>query len=218
MKLPDVLKENRRAALFGVSVIWIVVMLWAVPFATQAFGAHSGYLVVFLAYWLLFCLPFGLLFQKRGTRRARLRFDHADAWWVPWAVAAQLISLFAASTVLLPDGVTITVVVLAVLFGVTNGFLEEFFWRGAYLDQGGESPAFLCMGLVLFTAWHVPLALARGVVYEGGAGALIGGAFALGTLWTVIAYITQQTGWTTFSHILTNVMAFTGALALNLSA
>ena len=60
----------------------------------------------------------------------------------------------------------------------------------------------------LFTLWHVPLALSAGIIFDGGALALIGGAGALGLLWSWIAWRTGSVFWTSIAHVLTNVLTF----------
>jgi membrane protease YdiL (CAAX protease family) len=61
--------------------------------------------------------------------------------------------------------------------------------------------------------WHVPLTLAHGVAYEGGAFALVGGAIGLGVFWSVIAYQTGRIGWPIVSHVVTNVATFVGLIS-----
>jgi membrane protease YdiL (CAAX protease family) len=134
---------------------------------------------------------------------------------VPWAVIFQLSLIVGVSGYLLPNSVSWIAIGLAVVFGTVNGFLEEFFWRGAYLEQGEGMAHFQALGVVLFSLWHVPLALVHGVTYEGGAFALVGGAIGLGVLWSVIAYQTGRIGWPIVSHVVTNVATFIGFISSN---
>lgn len=62
------------------------------------------------------------------------------------------------------------------------------------------------LGWVLFTAWHAPLLLAHGVAFDGGGLALIGGAAALGLLWSAIAWRTGSVFWVSLAHVLTNIL------------
>jgi CAAX protease family protein len=203
-----------RWALVSASIVLIATMFVLVPWLTKTMGPSAGYLTVFFIYWFGFCLPLGFLFQGQGAIQ-RLGLSVSDARWVPWAVAVQVALIVVVSYHLAPKTVTWVSIGLAVIFGTVNGFLEEFFWRGAYLAQGQGEPRFQALGLVLFSLWHVPLTLAHGVTYEGGTFALIGGAIGLGFFWTLIAYQTGRIGWAIISHALTNIATFVGLIATN---
>lgn len=205
---------NNRSALVFASVALIAAMFLLVPWLTRTMGPSAGFLTVLCIYWFGFCLPLGFFFQGKGASR-RLSLSVGEAHCVPWAVAFQGCLITIVSRYLLPNNVVWIVVALAVLFGAVNGFLEEFFWRGAYLEQGRGMPRFQALGVVLFGLWHVPLTLAHGVTYEGGAFTLVGGAFAFGVFWSVIAYQTGRIGWTIISHVLTNIVTFVGLIAVN---
>lgn len=69
--------------------------------------------------------------------------------------------------------------------------------------------------LILFTAWHIALALLPGIHYEGGAGALIGGAGFLGLLWGLAVWRTRDLRSVTIAHVLTNTFAFSGLVLAN---
>ena len=204
-----------RAALIAVTLALIAAMLGLVPWLTRTLGPTIGYVSVFLLYWFLFCLPMGFIAQGTKRARASLSFEIGPHVWVPWAVGAQVALIAAASWVLLSGPVPIVAIVAALVFAVVNGFLEEFYWRGAFLAQGRGVVWFQAVGVALFTLWHVPLALAHGVVYEGGPAALIGGALGLGLFWSFIANKTGYIGWPIVSHILTNFAGFVGLITTN---
>jgi uncharacterized protein len=54
----------------------------------------------------------------------------------------------------------------------------------------------------------VPLALSHDVLFDGGALALLGGAAALGLLWSAIAWRTGSVFYVSLAHSLTNLFAF----------
>lgn len=205
----------QRRVLVTVSVLFILVMFAMVPWLTRALSPAHGYLAVFCLYWICFCLPAGWYFQRRERLRDTFSLTVGKDRWIPWAVALQISVVAIASWTLLPDQVPAIAIALALLFGLVNGTLEEFFWRGAYLSQGRGDARFQLLGVGLFTLWHVPLALAHGVTYQGGSLALIGGALGLGLFWSFIAYRTNHIGWPVVSHALTNAIAFIGLIAAN---
>jgi hypothetical protein len=61
---------------------------------------------------------------------------------------------------------------------------------------------------LLYIAWHLPLLLSHGVIFDGGWIALAGGAAGLGLLWSWIAWRTGSVFWTSIAHALTNVITF----------
>ncbi|MGJ8625621.1 MAG: CPBP family glutamic-type intramembrane protease [Sulfitobacter sp.] len=197
------------------SVLLVVFMMWFVPWATQTLGPAMGYATVFLVYWFGFCLPLGLFFQGRRAALRNLRFGTGAAPWVPLAIACQVVVIAVANYVLWPAHVTVGAICLAGAAALINGFSEEFFWRGAYLELGRGNPVFQSLGVLLFGLWHVPLMFAQGVDYQGGAVALIFGAWGLGAFWAVVASRTDGIGWPIVAHIVSNVFAFTGVVALS---
>ncbi|HLV82505.1 MAG TPA: CPBP family glutamic-type intramembrane protease, partial [Devosia sp.] len=67
----------------------------------------------------------------------------------------------------------------------------------------------------LFTAWHIPLVLSVGIVFDGGAAALIGGAAALGLMWNWIAWRTGSVFYVGLAHFITNLFTFWVLFARN---
>lgn len=206
---------SRPRALIAASVVFIAVMLVVVPWLTRTLLPRDGYFAVFCLYWLCFCLPAGWFFGGRTPLRERLSLATEGNRWVPWAVTLQVFAIAIGSWTMLPDHVALLAVALALVFGPINGFFEEFFWRGAFLEQMPDSWRYQALGVGLFTLWHVPLALAHGVTYPGGAASLVGGAAGLGAFWAFVAYRTKRIGWPVVSHMLTNAIAFVGLIALN---
>lgn len=207
--------RRSRSHLVLAAIFLIMFMLAIVPWLTHALGPLPGFLVCFLVYWIGFCIPVGMHFVGRARRIKQLSLDVASNRWVPWAVALQ-ISLVAVPSFMMIDGqITVLVVLAAVTFGVVNGFLEEVSWRGAFLELGRNDAQFQWLGVGLFTLWHVPLALAHGIIYPGGAFALISGALAMGAFWALLALRTGHIGWAIIGHAFSNSIAFIGFFALN---
>lgn len=202
-------------ALVVASVVMIAAMFWLVPELTKRLGPAHGYLAVFRIYWFAFCLPMGLIFQSRRSLRTRFGLAVGQYHWVPWLAVGLVVLIGVVSIAKLPPGVTAVVVGIAFAAAAINGVLEEFFWRGAWLEQSVGRWPFQALGWVLFVAWHVPLTFAHGVLLEGGPLAMVAGAAFLGAVWAVIAWRTKRIGWAMISHMGVNAFTFIGLVATN---
>jgi membrane protease YdiL (CAAX protease family) len=99
---------------------------------------------------------------------------------------------------------------------VINGFVEEFFWRGMYLLQFRKSVVIgMVVAPLLFAAYHIALWYVKGITYQGGIFALVGGAYVMGLLWSWVSRKTGTIFSVTIAHILVNVFAFTGLFVEN---
>ena len=190
-------------------------MLWFVPFATARWGFY-GYGLVLALYWAGFCVPLGLLFIGPAGLRRVVHLRLGGARWVPWAAFGLVLMVLGVTLAQPPAGVTVTVVALALAAGAINGLVEELYWRGAWLTVAGDDVRLFALGCVLFAAWHLPMALAVGVVYHGGPVALVGGAAALGLVWAAMAWRTRGIGWPMLSHAGLNMVVFQTLVATNL--
>ena len=89
------------------------------------------------------------------------------------------------------------------------GTLEELAWRGGFLTTFRDRPRLgFWLGWALFSAWHVPLALSHGIVFDGGAALLVGGAAGMGLFWNWIAWRTRSVFYVAQAHALTNLLTF----------
>ncbi|BCY17592.1 hypothetical protein hrd7_14410 [Leptolinea sp. HRD-7] len=105
---------------------------------------------------------------------------------------------------------------LVILMSLCNGLVEEYFWRGMYLIQFRESAVVsLIVSPLLFGTYHISLWFIKGITYQGGFMALVGGAYLMGLIW---AWVTRKTGTitaVTVAHIFVNIFAFTGLFVQN---
>ncbi|MGB3335917.1 MAG: CPBP family intramembrane glutamic endopeptidase [Devosia sp.] len=192
------------------ALVLIAALIFIVPALTEKLGGPQGYLLSLCVYWLGFCLPV-VFFHVRG-RRGPLLFSEKLAWrdwWIPGLLLLQvgIVALlnFVPNTALL----TTQAAMLAGLIGIINGPLEEIAWRGGFMTRFTARPGLgLTLGWLLYTAWHLPLLLSHGIVFDGGWLALVGGAAALGLLWSWIAWRTGSVFWTAIAHALTNAITF----------
>jgi membrane protease YdiL (CAAX protease family) len=175
-----------------------------------AISGPSGYLLVMAFYWIAFCVPVVALhvWNWHGGRLFSERLAWRD-WFVPGLLLLQVGMIGVVGVVPHTAILTTHGAMLAAAVALLNGPLEEAAWRGGFLTTFRDRPRLgFWLGWALFTAWHVPLALSQNIVFEGGWPALVGGAAALGLLWSWIAWRTGSVFWTAIAHTLTNVLTF----------
>lgn len=183
-------------------------------------GDTWGYLLGYVIYWVIWCIPVSILFLKKSLS-SMWRFPKVTTNKAAYWVATSFVALPALATGLavFPQYAPfagLEVVLLALLFAVINAPLEELLWRGVFtsvfpkrLFWGYLYPA-ICFG-----AWHLAPALARESGMEGGILSFVGGALFMGILWGGYAYRYKTVLPSTVSHLLTNFFAFTGFLYVN---
>ena len=200
--------SRAQIALVLHALVLIAALLAIVPALTEMLGGPAGYLAVLVIYWLGFCLPVVALhaWKRHDGRLFSERLAWRD-WWVPGLLVLQigLIGLLA----VMPNTSVLTThgAMLAAAIGLINAPLEETAWRGGFMTRFADKPRLgFWLGWVLYTAWHMPLALSHGIVFDGGWLSLVGGAAALGLLWSWIAWRTGSVFWVSIAHVLTNVL------------
>lgn len=105
---------------------------------------------------------------------------------------------------------------IVVFIAMISGSLEEIYWRGLYLMEFPKSTIFgFLIPSVLFGMWHISLWFLKGIVYHGGFGALVGGAFIMGILWSWSSRKLRQIRFGIYAHIIVNIFAFTGLFVDN---
>lgn len=187
----------------------IGAMAVLVPRVT-AIDGPSGYLLALSLYWLIFCIPVIALhvWEQRDSQLFSERLRWRD-WFIPGLLLIQvgvivLVAFVPNTAILTTQGA-----MLALLVGVINGPLEEAAWRGGFMTAFRNRPILgFWLGWLLFTAWHIPLALSHDIVFDGGWPALVGGAAALGLFWSWIAWRTGSVFWVSIAHALTNIITF----------
>lgn len=211
--------NNRQKLLLCASPVWVIVMIIIFPLLTYHFGNLRGFLAALFVYWFVLCLGFGLAMTGPENlaniyRRPAISNRHQylnlalaifPVFMVFFAVFLKDIAVF-----------SLQVYALAALIALINGSLEELFWRGAFLQNFPKNWRLaVAFPWVLFTTWHIALALSYGVSYEGGATALIGGAGFLGLIWAFISWRSRSIFLSSLSHIAVNFFAFSGLIYAN---
>lgn len=192
------------------AVALIAAMVFLVPWLTSSFGGPAGYILTLGIYWLGFCFPV-LMFHVEPAYGPAL-FSEKVAWrdwWIPLLLLLQVTLIAGASFMMDTGNLTTRNFWLACGVAVLNGPLEEAAWRGGFLVRFANRPRlgfWLCW--VLFSAWHLPLALSQGIVFEGGWPTLVAGASVLGLLWGWVAWRTGSIFWVAIAHAITNIFAF----------
>lgn len=201
--------SGKQIALTLHAALLIGALFFIVPWLTK-WHPQYGYLFSLTFYWLFFCLPVIGWHALAGNdgRLLSEKLPWRDWWIIPLLLVqaglAAMVS-FAPHTSIL----TGASMYLALLIAAINAPLEELAWRGGFLGTFRDRPRLgFWLGWVLFTAWHIPLTTSVGIAFDGGAAALIGGAAALGLLWTWIAWRTGSVFYTGLAHFLTNIFAF----------
>ena len=208
--------NGRQIALLVHAALLIGALFFIVPWLT-GWDARAGYLFTLGFYWLAFCLPVIGLHALPGNdgRLFSEKLPWRDWWILPLLLAqAGLVALisFMPNTTMLSHGA----LWLAILIAAINAPLEELAWRGGFIGTFHDRPRLgFWLGWGLFTAWHIPLMLSVGIVFDGGAAALIGGAAALGLMWNWIAWRTGSVFYVGLAHFITNLFTFWVLFARN---
>lgn len=194
----------------------VLLLIYLFPALTHSLGRSRGMAIALAIYWGAVCFGFGLtIIGPRNLKCLYTRPKTANALNLALAILPVMLVFFAA---FLPITATLTprILLLATLFAIINGTAEELFWRGAFIRHFSQDARYaVAYSLVLFTTWHIALALIKGANYQGGALALIGGAAIMGLLWGILAWRTKSVYLSTLSHIGVNMMAFPAVLLAN---
>ncbi|GLQ11504.1 hypothetical protein GCM10007913_34360 [Devosia yakushimensis] len=207
--VPRTMLTRPQLALVLHALALIAILLVLVPILTSALGT-TGYLIVFALYWIGFCSPVIAIhaLPHRSPRLFSEKLARRD-WFVPLLLLVQVVAV--AAVALAPNTALLTTpgVMLAALFAILNGPLEETAWRGGFMTRFADRPRLgFWLGWLLFSAWHIPLTLSHGVIFDGGGMGLVASAALLGLLWNWIAWRTGSVFWVGLAHALTNLASF----------
>lgn len=214
------MNQKQRVLIWSAPVLCISMLL-LMPFLTANMGKTAGYVTGFCIYWFLFCLPVSV-YCSGGFRRLREIYRQKSDITARMKTIYYFIALipciatfFAVFKNIAPIA-GLQVLILALVFGMINGTLEEMFWRGIFNKIFNDHLiwAYLYPSL-FFGIWHIALFSAKGIVYQGGAGSLVGGSLFMGLLWGLATYKTKSVKIVTAAHIITNFFAFTGLIYQN---
>lgn len=197
---------KRQISLVFSAAAMIVAMVLIIPAVSMRFEPLTGYLLVLAIYWIGFCLPVAVIFG-RGGRLVSFSVKQEPLWVPVAALGLPVLVAFGAGAFVL-DRPYASLIAIAVSVALINGPLEELAWRRTFRANSGGGLSFELLGLLLFSAWHVPLLATHGVDFDHGALGLVGGAAVLGGMWVMITRATNSVGWPMVSHALVNMAAF----------
>ena len=198
--------NKRQILLISAAIGLSPAVLLLAPAVTGQLDPLMGYIGVLTIYWACFCAPVAWFFG-RGEIAVCVR-PKLQRTWIPFAALALPIIVFFGADTFSTIGSPALVVAIAIACALVNGPLEELAWRRTFRSNSGGHASFEFLGLCLFTLWHVPLYFSSNVEFDHGAIGLIGGAFFLGVIWTIMTHAGNSVGWPMISHTLVNIAAF----------
>ncbi len=173
----------------------------------------------FIAYWVYALITVGVItgFNRVilqnmfiTSKKDRITTVINGAAFLP-VIGVFFVSFVPNAAQLTPDAI-----LLLILMAGINGAIEELYWRGMYIYEFNNNwRGNLIISPLLFGAYHISLWFIKGMTYQGGFFALVGGAFVMGLLWAGVAWKTGNIRACTFAHILVNLFAFTGLFVEN---
>ena len=202
--------NRAQTALVLHALALIGVLVFAVPALSGVLDGPRALLAILTLYWLGFCLPVIALHvrHRRGPRLFSETLAWRD-WWIPVLLLLQVALVGLVVIVPHTSLLTTQAAMLAAIAALINAPLGEIAWRGGFLTRFADRPRLgFCLSWLLFAAWPIPLMLNQGLSPDSGWTVLIGGAAALGLLWTWIVWRTGSVFWTSIAHVLTDIMVF----------
>lgn len=207
--------SSKQSALLLLPLLLLVTTFVAFTWLADLLGAVGGYLAGFLFYWFFWCglVPLLLIGSKKFSDMFK---DNENRFGKPkWAgilfLCGPVISPFL--TMFLPrvGEVTWGIILVSALFAITNGTMEEVFWRGSFVKTFPKSWLWSYLyPSVWFGYWH----LSPQIIFPS---QMPGGPIAFATLSVFMGltfgWVSKKTGsirWTTIAHILTDFMGLAG--------
>ena len=212
--------STEQKTLLVITPLIVLVLIYLFPALTHSLGTSRGLLIALGVYWGGVCIGFGVLMI--GHRNLKHLYARPKNLWarsnglnLALAILPVILVFFAGFLPVLAS-LSPRIFLLAIAFAIINGAAEELFWRGAFITRFPSDVRFaIIFPVVLFTVWHIALALVKGATYQGGPVALIGGAAIMGLVWAVLTWRTKSIYLSTLSHIGVNMLAFPGVLLAN---
>jgi hypothetical protein len=212
------MKDKKRILLIS-SFVLLPFTLVLFQVTTSLLGPKWGYLAGFLGYWA-YCLVIAGLVSGSDWNYFKQMWDRERgdryAKWIRLALLLPIFGVFFVSFLPNAPALTLSIGVLLIFTAVLNGSIEELYWRGLYLVEYPDHPLIgFVLATLLFGTWHISLWFARGILYQDGFLALVGGAYGLGLLWAWVARSNGNLRAVVPAHILTNLFAFTALFVDN---
>ena len=211
--------RNNKLTLLISSIILLPFTFSVFQVSSSLLSPQWGYLSGFIFYWV-YALAFILYIT--GLNRAKWKSmlggskNHPRAFILQALAFVPVVGVFFISFLPNINQLSLSAAILLVVMAIVNGLIEEVYWRGLYLlEYKNDWRIGLLAATLLFAVWHISLWFSKGMLYQGGFGALVGGALIMGLLW---AWVTRSVGnirACVAAHILVNLFAFTALLVQN---
>lgn len=213
--------NKQQKYLIAISPVLVISMIIVCFYSTRLLGKATGYILTNILYWFAFCIPSAVYITKGNTKELikmyQSNFPIAKKNMIIYGIVSGIPVLATCVVSFIPTikVAPVAAILLALIYAVFNGSIEELFWRGLF-NKVFNTPLFAFFyPLLMFSCWHIALAVGQGMVYTGGSLVLIGGASFMGVLWGVVAYRTKSIKYTTIAHVLTNCFAFSAMIYEN---
>jgi membrane protease YdiL (CAAX protease family) len=205
----------RRKFLFLILPVLLILSAAAVYYlSSKTFGKFPGYLTGFAFYWLFWCLIIPYIINRKSLilyfKSESALFEKKN-WWV-------IILFF--STIIAPvfmyfipglSDKSILIIILAVPFAIIDGFCEELFWRGFYVNEFRDSILWgIFIPSVFFSLWHFTPQIV--FPHDNQIGFVIS-TLCLGLTYGIVAYKTKSAKWSAIGHSISGILAFSGSLS-----
>ncbi len=212
------IKINRKYILVLASALVFPFTLVMYSFFPETVNAMTVYVKAMGIYWI-YIISFTLILSK-GDVRKLLFFKggapSASPLWMKGIPFLPVPGVLFISFLPNVNQISVHKLMVVVFIAVVNGIVEEVYWRGLFLKEFSKSIVFgFWIPSIFFGAWHVSLWFLKGIVYHGGFGALVGGAFIMGLIWSWSSRKLQQIRFGIYAHVLVNIFAFTGLFVDN---
>ena len=210
---------KKKYILLVLSALIFPLTSFSYYFFTTSWNSKWSYLSAMAVYWIFIIVSILIVTNRQfGIVKTILRRRHKPRWVISYNLLALTPIAGVFIVAFLPNVGELTLINFLIIFLISsiNGMVEEVFWRGLYLIhfRNNTNPGIL-LSTFLFTLWHISLLLLNGINYQGGAIALIGGAFFMGIIWSFVSQKTGSIFYTVLAHVLVNIFAFTGLFVGN---
>jgi membrane protease YdiL (CAAX protease family) len=204
---------NPKSILLGSSILLLPFTLAAFQLTTRLLGPRPGYLAGLVLYWAYALAAAAWLGRGReGYLRELLKPGALTRPRVFWSASCFIPACAVFFIAFLPNVASLDarLLLLVAATAAANGIVEELYWRGLYLREFADNALIgLWIATALFGGWHVSLYLVEGISFHGGFGALVGGATAMGLLWSYASRRLGNVAAATLAHVLVNAFTFT---------
>jgi uncharacterized protein len=181
----------------------------------ELLGSVSGYLGGFLFYWIVWCglvplLVIGLKNIKKMFKTPENRFGKPRLLGILFLVGPFVAPFFTMFLVQIGE-VSLSILLVSLLFAIVNGIMEELLWRGTFVTSFPNSWLWSYLyPSIWFGYWHLSPQVIFPSQMPGGAFAFATMSIFMGLTFGWVAKKTNSIRWTTIAHILTDFMGLAG--------